>query len=77
MLTTGFNVVDVDAARECGIVVANIPTYGTQAVAQYVFALLLELCHHVGYHNSAVQQGRWTTSSRLISSERPKKAASS
>lgn len=60
VLATGYNVVDVDDARERGIVVTNIPTYGTQAVAQYVFALLLELCHHVGYHSSAVQQGRWT-----------------
>lgn len=60
VLATGYNVVDVDAARERGIVVTNIPTYGTQAVAQYVFALLLELCHHVGHHSSAVQQGRWT-----------------
>ncbi len=60
VLATGYNVVDVDAACERGIVVTNIPTYGTQAVAQYVFALLLELCHHVGHHNNAVQQGRWT-----------------
>ena len=60
VLATGYNVVDVDDARERGIVVTNIPTYGTQAVAQYVFALLLELCHHVGHHSSAVQQGRWT-----------------
>lgn len=60
VLATGYNVVDVEAAREKGIVVANIPAYGTQAVAQYVFALLLELCHRVGHHNKAVQQGRWT-----------------
>ncbi len=60
VLATGFNVVDVEAARARGIVVANIPTYGTTAVAQYVFALLLELCHHVGHHNQAVQEGRWT-----------------
>lgn len=60
VLATGFNVVDIQAARERGIVVANIPTYGTAAVAQYVFALLLEICHHVGHHNNAVQQGRWS-----------------
>ena len=60
VLATGYNVVDVDAARERGIVVANVPCYGTAAVAQHVFALLLELCHHVGHHNEAVQQGRWT-----------------
>ncbi len=60
VLATGYNVVAVDAARAHGVVVTNVPAYGTQAVAQYVFALLLELCHHVGHHNAAVQQGRWT-----------------
>lgn len=60
VLATGYNVVDVKAAKERGIVVTNVPAYGTQAVAQYVFALLLELCHHVGHHNQAVQEGRWT-----------------
>ena len=60
VLATGYNVVDVEAARQRGIVVANVPTYGTMAVAQHTFALLLELCHHVGAHNAAVQQGRWT-----------------
>ena len=61
VLATGYNVVDVQAARERGIVVCNIPTYGTDAVAQYVFALLLELCHRVAHHAQAVQEGRWTT----------------
>ncbi|MBR3874551.1 MAG: D-2-hydroxyacid dehydrogenase [Clostridia bacterium] len=61
VLATGYNVVDVKAAKEKGIVVTNVPSYGTQAVAQYVFALLLEVCHHVGHHNHAVQQGRWTS----------------
>ncbi len=60
VLATGYNVVDIDAARAHGVTVTNVPSYGTQAVAQYVFALLLELCHHVGHHNAAVQQGRWT-----------------
>jgi len=60
VLATGYNVVDTEAARERSIVVANVPTYGTAAVAQHTFALLLELCHHVGAHNTAVQQGRWT-----------------
>lgn len=60
VLATGYNVVDVAAAKEKGIVVTNIPAYGTQAVAQFVFALLLELCHRVGHHNNAVQNGRWT-----------------
>ena len=61
VLATGYNVVDVEAARRRGIVVSNVPTYGTQAVAQYVFALLLELCHRAAHHNNAVQQGRWTS----------------
>lgn len=60
VLATGFNVVDTEAAKALGIPVANIPTYGTAAVAQYVFALLLEICHHVAHHNAAVQAGRWT-----------------
>lgn len=60
VLATGYNVVDVAAARELNIPVCNIPTYGTTAVAQFVFALLLEICHHVGHHNEAVQKGRWT-----------------
>jgi len=61
VLATGYNVVDVKAAAEYGVVVTNIPTYGTTAVAQYVFALLLEICHHVGSHSQAVQEGRWHT----------------
>lgn len=60
VLATGYNVVDIEAARERGVPVSNIPTYGTQAVAQYVFALLLEICHRVGHHAAAVQAGRWT-----------------
>ena len=62
VLATGYNVVDVAAASARGIVVTNIPTYGTTAVAQYVFALLLELCHHVGEHSKAVKAGRWAAS---------------
>ncbi|MDD3409301.1 MAG: D-2-hydroxyacid dehydrogenase [Eubacteriales bacterium] len=60
VLATGYNVVDGQAAQEKGVVVCNIPTYGTDAVAQFVFALLLELCHHVAHHAQAVQEGRWT-----------------
>lgn len=60
VLATGFNVVDIAAARNRGIVVTNVPDYGTQAVAQFVMALLLEICHRVGHHDQAVQQGRWT-----------------
>lgn len=59
VLATGYNVVDVAAAKEKGIAVTNIPTYGTAAVSQYVFALLLEMCHHVGAHSEAVRKGDW------------------
>ena len=59
VLATGYNVVDIDAARRRGIPVSNIPTYGTDAVAQYVFALLLEICHHVGAHSELVREGEW------------------
>jgi glycerate dehydrogenase len=62
MLATGYNVVDVVAARELGIIVSNIPTYGTQAVAQFAIAMLLEICHHIGDHADSVQKGQWTKS---------------
>ena len=60
VLATGFNIIDIAAAREKGVVVTNVPAYSTQAVAQFTMALLLEICHHAGKHNDAVQQGRWT-----------------
>ena len=60
VLATGYNVVDVAAARELGVTVSNIPAYSTDSVAQMVFALLLEICHHVGHHSAAVHAGRWT-----------------
>ena len=62
VLATGYNVVDIEAAKEKGIPVTNIPTYGTTAVAQMVFALLLEICHHVGEHSEAVHRAEWTNS---------------
>ena len=62
VLATGYNVVDTQAAREKGVIVTNIPTYGTTAVAQFVFALLLEICHHVDEHGKAVKAGRWSAS---------------
>ena len=61
VLATGYNVVDCAAARQRGIPVCNVPDYGTSAVAQFTFALLLELCHQVGHHNALVHQGRWTS----------------
>lgn len=62
VLATGYNVVDVEAAKKFGVVVTNIPTYGTTAVAQFVFALLLEICHHVGQHSQQVKSGTWAKS---------------
>ncbi|MBU5434089.1 D-2-hydroxyacid dehydrogenase [Pseudoflavonifractor sp. MSJ-37] len=59
VLATGYNVVDVAAARERSIVVSNVPTYGTDAVGQFAIAMLLEICHHVGHHDRAVHEGRW------------------
>lgn len=59
VLATGFDVVDVKAAAELGIVVSNVPAYGTFSVAQFATALLLELCHHVDVHSLDVHQGGW------------------
>ena len=59
VLATGYNVVDIAAARERGIPVTNIPGYGTMAVAQFAIGLLLELCGHMGEHGRAVRSGRW------------------
>lgn len=60
VLATGYNVVDVSAARARGVVVSNVPDYGTNTVAQYVMALLLELCHQVGRHADEVRDEGWT-----------------
>jgi glycerate dehydrogenase len=62
VLATGYNVVDVAAARARGVVVTNVPTYGTASVAQFVFALLLELCHNVKLHADASRAGEWSQS---------------
>lgn len=59
LLATGYNVVDIAAAKARGVAVTNIPTYGTAAVAQFAIAMLLEICHHVAHHSDAVHAGRW------------------
>lgn len=61
VLATGYNVVDTEAAKEKGITVCNIPSYGTDAVGQFAIALLLEICHHIGHHSQAVLEGRWSS----------------
>lgn len=63
VLATGYNIVDIRSAREMGILVANIPTYGTSSVSQMVFALLLEISQHAGAHSQAVKSGAWAESS--------------
>ncbi len=60
VLATGYNVVDYVYAKEKGILVCNVPTYGTDSVGQYAIALLLEICHHIGYHDQTVHEGKWS-----------------
>jgi glycerate dehydrogenase len=62
VLATGYNVVDTDAAKEKGIPVCNVPSYGTMGVAQFAMALLLEICHHIGEHSETVKRGDWQRS---------------
>ena len=59
VLATGYNVVDYTYAKEKGIIVQNVPTYGTQIVGQYAVGLLLEICSHYGYHSDTVKEGKW------------------
>lgn len=58
VIATGYNTVDVQAAKELGIPVANVPSYGTEAIGQHAIALLLEITNHVGYHDGEVRKGR-------------------
>ncbi len=68
---TGYNVINIDSARKHNVIVCNVPTYGTKSVAQMVFAHLLELCHHVGYHSETVHNGKWCKSSSFCYWDRP------
>ena len=60
LVSTGYNVVDIQAARDHGVPVCNVPAYGTDMVAQFAIGLLLEICHHVQLHNESVHAGDWT-----------------
>ncbi|MGN0214398.1 MAG: D-2-hydroxyacid dehydrogenase [Muribaculaceae bacterium] len=62
VMATGFNIVDIDAARSRGIVVTNVPAYSTPSVAQMVFAHLLNITNQVALHNSQVHEGKWVSS---------------
>ena len=62
VMFTGYDAIDLKAARERNVLVTNVPIYGTASVAQLVFALLLELCHHVAVHNAATHAGEWSRS---------------
>ena len=59
ILATGYDIVDVAAARARGIPISNVPSYGTAAVAQFAIAMMLEICHHVAHHSETVHAGRW------------------
>ncbi|MDO4987596.1 MAG: D-2-hydroxyacid dehydrogenase [Synergistes sp.] len=59
MLATGYNIIDAAYAKEKGVLVANIPAYGSEAVSQYAIALLLEACDHIGHHSATVHEGKW------------------
>jgi glycerate dehydrogenase len=71
VLATGYNVVDITAAKRNNIIVTNVPSYSTLSVAQLTFALLLELCHHVQRHNDSVMEGKWVQSHDFSYSDFP------
>ena len=60
VLATGYNIVDVEAAKSQNVIVTNVPTYGTDSVAQNTFAHILNLTNRVGQHAQSVMQGKWT-----------------
>ncbi|WP_144939290.1 D-2-hydroxyacid dehydrogenase [Paenibacillus sp. 32O-W] len=62
VLATGYDIIDVKAAAERGVIVTNVPDYSSRSVAQLTMALLLELCHHAGRHSDSVKAGDWAAS---------------
>jgi glycerate dehydrogenase len=62
VLATGYNIIDIEMAARKGIIVSNVPGYGTDSVVQMTFALLLELCQHVQRHSDSVMNGKWVHS---------------
>lgn len=62
VLATGYNIVDIEATKNQGIIVSNVPAYGTESVVQMTFSLLLELTLHVQKHSDAVREGKWANS---------------
>lgn len=60
VIATGYNVVDIEYAKKKGIVVTNVPSYGSESVAQLAFSFILEFCFHVGAHSEEVHQGKWS-----------------
>jgi glycerate dehydrogenase len=71
VLATGYNIVDVDAARERGVTVTNVPAYSTMSVAQVVFAHLFNLTHRMGHHTMAVREGAWSACSDFSFADAP------
>src|ERR1700677_1338574 len=68
---SGYNIIDLEAAKKAGVVVTNVPGYSTMSVAQTVFALLLEITHHAGSHAEAVRNGAWVRSADFSFSNFP------
>lgn len=62
---TGYNIVDCEACKKHGVIVTNVPTYGTDAVAQFTMALILEMCHQIGIHNRSVHNGDWISANNF------------